>query len=150
MADDVFNISLGSVVEKVRDGAANCVMMLLKANETEADLVDRIDFENLLAQAGNTECDFTNYERKGSLTATITVDNTNNRVDVDIGDLTYVAAGGASNNTTTKAIVGYDETVGSPTEDDSIKPMTHHDFALTTDGNDFTLEVNANGFFRAA
>ena len=29
-------------------------------------------------------------------------------------------------------------------------PVSHHDFLLTTDGGDFTLELNASGFGRAS
>lgn len=145
MANGVFNIAKGAVAEKIRDSAAACFIMLLKVNEAEATLVDRATVSALLA-AANTEADFTNYARKTGLTGSITVDNTNERVDVDIADQTWTAAGGASNNTLTKAIVAYEEAAADATR----IPLTHHDFATTTDGGDLTLQVNASGFFRAA
>lgn len=146
MADGVFNIAKGAFVEKFRDGSGNGGILLLKANETEADMVDRDTVEALLAEAGTTEADFTNYARKTGLTGSITVDDSNNRVDVDIPDQTWTSAGGASNNTLTKAIVFYQESAA----DSGRIPLTHHDFALTTDGSDITLQVNAAGFARAA
>jgi hypothetical protein len=144
MADGVFNISKGAVAEKIRDSASACLMLLLKANETESTLRDRATVAAILA-AANTEADFTSYARKTGLTGSITVDNTNDRVDVDIADQTWTAAGGASNNTLTKLIVAYEESAA----DSGRIPLTHHDFAVTTDGSDVTAQVNAAGFFRA-
>jgi hypothetical protein len=145
VADGVFNIALGAVVEMFNDSGSAGIIMLLKANEAEATLVDRTDIADLLAEAGNTEADFTNYVRKTGLTGTVTVDNTNELVDVDVPDQTFSAAGGASNNTLTKAIVCYENAAADATR----IPLTHHDFAVTTDGNDLELQVATAGFFRA-
>lgn len=145
MADGVFNIAKGAVAEKFRDGSGAGLILLLKVNETVSAMIDRATVAALLA-ASNTEADFTNYARKTGLTGTITVDNTNDRVDVDIDDQTWTSAGGASNNTLTKLIVAYQESAA----DSGRIPLTHHDFALTTDGSDITAQVNASGFFRAA
>lgn len=145
MADGVFNIAKGAVAEKIRDSAAAVGMMLLKANESESTLRDRDDLAAILAN-GNTEADFTNYARKTGLTGSITVDDTNDRVDVDVADQTWTAAGGASNNTLTKLIVYYQESAA----DSGRVPLTHHDFAATTDGSDLTAQVNAAGFYRAS
>lgn len=146
MADGVFNIAKGAFVEKFRDGASNGIVLLMKANETESTLRDRDDLSALFGAAGNTEADFTNYARKTGLTATITVDDTNDRVDVDLPDQTWSSAGGASNNTLVKAVVAYQESAA----DSGRVPLTHHDFAATTDGSDLTIQFNASGFGRAA
>jgi hypothetical protein len=145
MANGVFNIAKGAFVEKVRDGAANLLILLLKANEAEATLIDRDSVADMLAN-GSAEADFTNYARKTGLTGTITVDDTNDRVDVDVDDQTWLQAGGALNNTLTKAIVAYEESAA----DSGRIPLTHHDFSVTTDGSDLTLQVNAAGFARAS
>lgn len=144
MADGVFNIAKGSIVEKFRDGAANGIVMLLKVNEAASTLIDRATVAALLA-AANTEADFTNYARKTGITGTITVDNTNDRVDVDIPDQQWTTAGGATNNSLTKLIVAYQESAA----DSGRIPLTHHDFVLTTDTSDITAQVNAVGFHRA-
>lgn len=146
MADGVFNIAKGAFVEKIRDSASVCLILLLKANEAETTLIDRDNVSLMLAEAGTTEADFTNYARKTGLTGSITVDDTNDRVDVDIPDQTWTSAGGATNNTLTKAVIAYEESAA----DTGRVPLTHHDFAVTTDGNDLTLQVNAAGFGRAA
>lgn len=145
MADGVFNISKGAFVEKFRDGSGAGILLLLKVNQVEDSLLDH-DTLAALFGAANTEADFTNYARKTSLTGSITVDDVNNRVDVDLPDQTWTSAGGASDNTLTKAITAYQESAA----DSGRIPLTHHDFAATTDGNDLTLEFNAVGFARAA
>lgn len=145
MANGVFNIAKGAVAEKFRDGAAAGLILLLKVNQTVTDMIDHDTVEALLA-GGNTEADFTNYARKTGLTGSITVDDTNDRVDVDVADQTWTAAGGASNNTLTKLIVAYQESAA----DSGRIPLVHLDMAMTTDGSDVTAQINASGFFRAA
>lgn len=145
MSDGVFNIAKGAVAEKVRDGAANLLILLLKTGETETALVDYDDVAALLAGTP-VEADFTNYARKTGITGTITVDDSNDRVDVDIPDQTWTAAGGGTNNTLVKLIVAYEEAAADATR----IPLTHHDFAATTDGSDLTASINASGFFRAS
>ena len=145
MADGVFNIAKGAVAEKVRDGAANVGVMLLKTAEADATLEDYDTLAAILAGL-NTEADFTNYARKTGITGTVTVDDTNNRVDVDIPDQTWTSAGGASNNTLVKLIVYYEDSAA----DSGRVPLTHHDFAITTNGGDLTAQIATGGFFRAS
>lgn len=145
MADGIFNYAKGRFVEKIADAAANIEVFLLKANESEATLIDRTDFANITAQAGNTEADFTNYAEKTGVTATLHMDTTNDWIDVDIPDQTWASAGGTTNNTLTKLIVCYSEGAG----DANKIPISHHDFSVTTDGSDITAAVNAEGFARA-
>lgn len=145
MADFVFNIAKGAVAEMVRDGASALGMMLLKTSEADDTLNNHDTLAALLA-GGNVEADFTNYARKTGLTGSITVDDTNNRVDVDLPDQTWASAGGASNNTLTDLIVYYENAAADATR----IPLTCHDFASTTDGSDLTAQVNASGFFRAS
>jgi len=145
MSAGVFNISKGAFVEKIRDASTNLFVMLLKVNQTDDDLLDHDTIAAMLA-GGNTECNFTNYARKVGLLGTITVDDVNNRVDVDCDDQTWTNAGGGLNNDVTKAIFAYQEAAA----DANRIPMTHHDFIATTDGNDLTIQLNASGFARAA
>lgn len=145
MADFVFNIAKGAAAEKVRDGTTALGILLLKVAEADATFKDRDDLAAILANGG-TEADFTNYARKTGLTGTITVDDTNDRVDIDLPDQTWTAAGGAANNALTDAIVYYQDAAADATR----VPLTNHDFVLTTDGSDLTLVVNASGFYRAA
>src|SRR5262245_58935337 len=144
MADFVFNIAKGAVAEKVRDGASNIEVMLLKTAEADTTFKDRDTVADITANGG-VKCDFTNYAAKTGITGTITVDDTNDRVDVDIPDQTWLAAGGATNNNITDLLVCYRESAG----DSGLIPLTCHDFTVTTDGSDLTAQINAVGFFRA-
>lgn len=146
MADGVFNIAKGAAAEKFRDAAANGIVLLLSANETEADLIDHDALDVLIAAAGNTEAGFTNYARKTGLTGSITVDDSNDRVDVDFPDQTWSSAGNGTNETLTKLITAYEESAA----DSGRIPLTHHDFTPTTDGSDLTAQFNAAGFYRAS
>lgn len=146
MADGAMNIAKGAVAEKFRDGAANGIVLLLTANETEADLIDHDALDVLLGAAGNTEATFTNYARKTGITGSITVDDSNDRVDVDFPDQTWSSAGNGTNETMTKLITAYEESAA----DSGRVPLTHHDFTPTTDGSDLTAQFNAAGFYRAS
>lgn len=127
----------------MRDGAANVGVLLLQTVESDALMKDRTTVAALLT--GNTEATFTNYSRKVGITGTVTVDQANDRVDVDIPDQTWTTAGGATNNTLAKLIVFYDEGGTDATR----IPLTAHDLILVTDGSDLTAQVAAAGFMRA-
>jgi hypothetical protein len=145
VADFVFTSAAGVGAEKVLDSAANLGVMLLKASEGDAGLRDRTTLATILGAAGNTEADFTNYARKTGLTGTVTTDAANNRQDVDMPDQTWLAAGGATNNTLVKAIIYYQDSAA----DSGRVPLVGLDFAVTTDGTDLTMQLNAAGFLRA-
>lgn len=158
MADGVFNIAKGRVNELVTRVDTNdptnsaLIIVLLQAGEADGTLEDYDDLSTLLAAAGNTEATFTNYARK-TLTdtdlTTPTPDDTNNRMDADFPDQTWTSAGGATNNTLVKLLVCYDSDTTGGT-DSNIIPLTHHDFAVTTDGSDLIAQVAAAGFYRAS
>lgn len=154
MADFIFNLSLGRIREFADDAAgdvaaAQIKLVLYKA--AGADSTDR-DFDTKTALDGgdSTEADFTNYATKDIQDAsiTVTVDDTNDRVDIDVPDQTWTSAGGASNNTLTDAVFFYDNT-GSDA-DSALIPISRHDFTPTTDGSDLTLQVDAAGLWRAS
>jgi len=144
MADFVFNIAKGAVAEKVRDGATGLGILLIKTAESDAAMKDRITLTDLLG--GNTEANFTNYARKSGITGTVTVDQANDRVDVDMPDQTWTSAGGGTNNTLAKLVIYFDE---GGTDGTRI-PLTGHDFVVTTDGSDLVAQIATSGFFRAS
>lgn len=145
MADTLMNIALGAFAEKFRDGAANGGVSLMKANEADETLRDRDTVAAVFAEAGNTEADFTNYARKTGISGSITIDDVNNRLDVDIGDQLFSSAGGAANNTLTKLLFWYEESAS----DAGRVPISQHDFGISTNGGDITAAINANGIARA-
>lgn len=150
MGDGVFNQAKGSVGEMVRDDVAKMVVLLLETAEADGTLVDYDDVAAMLVGAP-VEANFTNYERKTTASspttdATRTVDDSNDRVDVDMADQIWTTAGNGTNETLAKFITAYNDGAG----DANLIPCTHHDLTVTTDGSDITVQLNASGFYRAA
>jgi hypothetical protein len=159
MADSVFNIAKGRVVEYYNRAENNdpansaLIIVALKATglESHAALQDYDDLAAILA-AANDEATNTGYARitleSAQLAALPAPDDTNNRFEVDIPDQTWTAVqttGGAW----AMLLICYDPDTTSGT-DSTIIPLTMHDFAVTPDGSDIIVQVNALGFFRAA
>jgi mannitol-1-phosphate/altronate dehydrogenase len=154
MADGVFNIAKGFVgnYAALGEGANDAlIVVLIVASGLEADdTLNNHDNLSVLLASTNDEATFTNYARKVvSASITTTVDDTNNRVDIDMPDLTWTSAGGGTNNSISKLLVCYDNDTTAGT-DTSIVPLTYHDFVVTTDGSDLTAQVATAGFYRAA
>lgn len=148
MADFVFNIAKGkaayySTLPATNDGL---IVVLLKTAAADATMKDFDTLSAVLA-GGSVEADFASYARKSLTSATVTVDDTNDRVDVDIADQTWTAA--TTGQTLAKLLVCYDPDTTTGT-DTTVIPLTAHDFAVTTDGTDLIAQVAAAGFYRAS
>lgn len=141
MADLVFNIVKGAVAEIIRDGANIQICVIDAGATTDATFRDHDALSNVIAAA--TERTTSGWARKAisNGSVTLTVDDTNDRVDVDIADQTWTAvSSGASTD------LVFAEDLGGADSGD--RPLTLHDFAITPDGSDVTATV-AN-FFRAS
>lgn len=147
MADFVFNIALGRAAYYGTLPAASDALIIvpIETSGIEADgtLRDYDDLATLLAAANNEQ---STMGRKTVSSVTVTVDDTNNRVDLDIADQTWTAATG---NAISAILVCYDPDTGAGT-DSSIIPLTKHDATVTPDGSDITLSIAASGFYRAS
>lgn len=131
MAAIVFNVAKGALVEKVRDGSANLIVLLLSTAEADATLRDYDTLAALLAGA-NTEVVHASYSRKTGITGTINVDDTNDLVDVSLPDQTWTALSGPD---PVKVIVAYEESAS----DAGRIPLTAHDLSIVSDGSSLTL-----------
>jgi len=154
VADFIFNIAKGKIAQYTSQvGTANAALVLLFVKsaglEADATLKDYDTIQALLA--GTTdEADFTNYVRKTITAATVTVDDTNDRVDLSFtSPVTWTSAGGASNNTLGALIIAFDNDTTSGT-DANLVPVAKYDVSLTTNGTNVTVTLNAAGFARAA
>lgn len=159
MANFVFNRSKGRVTEFAERVNANdptnsvFVIALIAATgvESDATLVDTDDFAALVAGATNfstnTGASRKTLDNTGGIT--ITYDDSNDRVDVDIPDQTWTAVAADGTGAISDLVVGYDSDSTAGT-DSNIIPMTFHDFAITPDGSDITAQVPSPGFFRAS
>lgn len=155
MADFVFNIAKGRVAQlakNVDDGNpanSRLVMIVFNSAATDAVLRDLDTVAAIEADANTAEVGNTNYARKvlGAADVTITVDDTNDRVDIDITDQTWTAV--AAGTAWTDVCIAYDADNTAGTDSDLI-PLTWHDFSVTPDGSDITAVINAAGFYRAS
>ena len=155
MANFVYNRSLGRGVEYAErinaNDPTNSVFLIeaIASTATDAVLKDLDDFAAIEADANTAEVAQSGYARKTINDAsgmTITYDDTNDRVDVDVADQTWtaVASGGSA---WTDLVFGYDSDSTAGT-DSAVKPVTQHDFAITTDGSDITAQIAV--FLRAS
>lgn len=153
MANYAFNIAKGRAVELYRHvednivSASELVLVPCSASDTEANAQDADTLTAALATAINEQTGggWVRKDLSDSLLATFPApDDTNNRYDVSLPSVTWTAP--ASSNNTTGLLVCYDNT-GSDA-DSALLPISHHDFAVTTDGNDVIL--NSGVFYRAS
>ena len=153
MANFAFNIAKGRAVEQYRLVKDNIVaaslltLIPLSASDTEANAQDADHVTAALATAMNEQTgggwvrkDLTDSE----LAAFPAPDDGNNRYDVSLPSVTWTAPTAASD--TTGLLVCFD-TTGSDA-DGVLMPQSHHDFAVTADGNDVIL--NAGVYYRAS
>lgn len=157
MADFVYNIAKGRVAElynrvDTNDPANSALVVAVLATAgIESDATLR-DADTLAAVVAGTTNEVTNagYARKILTDADLVAfapDDVNDRVDLDIPDQTWtgVAAGDGWND----LVVCYDSDTTSGT-DANIVPLTQHDFVITPDGSDITVQIAAAGFYRAS
>jgi hypothetical protein len=145
MANIVFNISLGRVAyDATLPGTADALVVVpieTTGIESDATLRDYDDLSALLAAANNEQ---TTMGRKTVTSVTVTVNDTNDRVECDFADQTWT---GATGNAISALLVCYDNDTGAGT-DANIRPLTKHDFVISPDGSDITATVA--DFFRAS
>ncbi len=147
MSDFVFNVSKGIIKHYASLPATNDALIVvpLEASgiETDTTLKDHDDLETLLAGTSNEQ---TSLGRKTVTTGiVITVDDTNDRVDIDAPDQVWTATSG---NAVGALLWCYDaDTTGGT--DANIIPVSKHDFSFTPDGTDVTAVVAAAGLLRA-
>ena len=145
MADFVCNIAKGAVAEKIRDGA-NLILLVYDAGASTDDArTDAVTVTAFLAISGVVERTTNGWTRKtvANGSVTLTVDHTNNRVDVDIPDQTWT---GPTSGAVTDILVAED----AGGADGTRIPLTNHDFPITPDGSDVVAQIAAAGFYRAS
>lgn len=154
MADFVYNQAKGRAVgwaDRVNaNDPANSAFIIEVINTaaTDATLRDLDTFAQIEADANTAEVANAGYARKTITDAsglTVTVDDTNDRNDLDIPDQTWTAV--AAGTAWTDVVFGYDSDTTTGT-DANVIPISQHDFAVTPDGSDITAQVAV--FFRAS
>jgi hypothetical protein len=150
-SDFQFNIAKGKLAYYASLPATNdaLIAVLLQTTGIEADSTMR-DYDNLsLLLAGSSdELTATNYVRKTLSGVTVTVDDTNDWVDVTCSAFTWTALGGVSNQAVGKMLICYDDdTTGG--SDTNLIPLVAIAQSFTTTGVDETFTPVSPGFFRA-
>lgn len=142
MANKVTNIGKGRFVHFATLPATNdaLIAVVLEATGLEADdaLQDYDDLAALLAGASNEQ---TTMGRKTLTGVTVNINDTTNVASVDVADITWLAATG---NATGKLVICYDADTTAGT-DANIIPLTLHDFSVTPDGTDITVQIDSAG-----
>ena len=157
MADFVFNIALGRVVELYNrvdsNDPTNAVLYVHAWVSTAADATLK-DLDNLslvVADVNTAEATNTNYAQKQLSDADLTAfapDDGNDRTDLDIPDQTWTSVTAGDNWTDLSISYDADSTAGTDT-DTAVVPLTWHDFIVSPNGGDITAQIAAAGFFRA-
>lgn len=155
MANFVFNISKGrgvenyNMVENNSPAASALVLVPLSQSGTEAQGQDLDDLAAVEADANFAERTSNSWVRKVltdvELAAFPAPDDGNNRYAVALPATTWT--GPTAGGNTTGLLVCYDADTAAGT-DSAIRPITHHDFTVTADGNDVIL--NAGDFLWAS
>jgi hypothetical protein len=155
IANFAFNISKGRAVElynrvESNDPSTSALIAIpLSLSGTEAQGQDIDDMAALEADANFAERTSGSWVRKTwtdtELAAFPSPDDGNNRYDISVPSTTWTTP--AAGNNTTGLVIVYDANTGAGT-DSNLQLVSHHDFAVTTDGNDVVL--NAGVFYRAS
>lgn len=151
MANFVFNIAKGRVadfydrVDSNDPSTSRLVIIPLETSglESQANLEDSVSVAEVLDGTTNEQTTMGRKYLTDSDLAALAADMTNNRMDVDIPDITWT---GATGNAISALVIAYDP---NSSADSAIIPLTHHDFAVTPDGSDITAQIAATGFYRA-
>jgi len=156
MADQIMNIALGRIAELYNrvdlSDPTNAVftIVVIDTSATDATLKDLDTLALVLADANTAEVTNTNYARielDDTDFAAFAPDDANDRVDLDFADQTFSAI--AAGDSWTDVLICYDSDSGAG-DDTNIVPLAQYDFAVTPDGSDITMQLNAAGFFRAS
>lgn len=152
MANMVLNIALGQVVSYYRavdennPATAELYVLAFNCGDTDAAVRDVDTVAAIEALASTAEVTNSGYARKVLTDTDLTTfapDDTNDRVDLVIADQTFTAV--AAGSAWTDICIAYGLNGGA----DSAKvPLTWHDFAVTPNGGDITVDVPVTGFYR--
>lgn len=143
MSNVVYNEAKRAIFAGEIDLNADDIRVLLVMTNTTIDsendsIVNVDDFTTL------DEFDGANYARKALANEAVNKDTTNDRAEFDADDVTWTALGAGTRDCDGALVYKH---VNDDT--DSI-PIVYLDFSATPDGNDFTIQWNAEGILQAA
>ena len=148
MAALIPNIAKGKLMRYGMLPEANDAILwvIFTGSETDANIRDADDLAAVIALSVN-EATFTGYSRATAASVTVTVDDTNDRTDLDAADPSWSPTT-AEAVTRIGAVYDSDTTGGA---DSAIIPLFVDDFALTTPTSGTVgYTVASGGFARAS
>lgn len=147
MTEFVPNIALGKFAYYAGLPAANDAIIAIPIEtaglESDAILKDYDTVAAILAASNNEQ---TTLGRTTATAVTVTVDDTNNRTDVDCANITYI---GGTGNACSRLLFCYEPDTTAPADANKI-PLMVDNFVVTPAGGDITYQVSAAGFLRAS
>jgi len=154
VADFVFNIAKGRAAELMNNvdvgSPANSRLILIPFSSTDTDDAvgdcDTVAAVEALSSTAEVSANGWNRKTLAAADVTVTIDDTNNRVDVDIiNDQNWTPTATA----VTDLLLAYDNDNTAGT-DANLIPLLWFDFAITPDGSQVVAQFNAAGVFRAS
>ena len=150
MAAIVANVGLGKVARYADLPLTNEILvygLLVTAGlVSDATLKDYTTVSGMLAGASD-EATFTGYARVTATSVTVTIDQANDRTDVDTADPQWSPT---SAQALGKLFLCYEPDSTAPADANKV-PLFYDDFSLTTPtSGTVTYQVAASGFFRAS
>ena len=152
MSNFTFNIAKGKVrafCENVENNTpTGCEIVAIALNVTgdqDAAMIDVDTVSALLALSNVAEVTNTNYSRIDNVAANIaiTVDDTLNRIAIDIDDQVFATI--LAGDPWTDLVFAFDPTGSSA--DTALVPLVLHDMVATPNGENITGQPPATGFF---
>ena len=155
MADLIPNIAKGRHVQLAMNvdlgtpANSRLIMIPFQSTDTDDAVRDCATVAAIEALAATAERAANGWNRKTLAAAdvTVTVDNTNNRIDWDITDQNWTPTN--AGDTTNRVVVAYDPDNTAGTDADLI-PLVVVDFAITPDGSQVTIQIDPAGIARAS
>lgn len=147
MSNLVFNAAKGRVGYYAGLPLTNDALIAVVVQSTgiASDAAMR-DYANLGAIFAGSSSEQTTMGRKTLSAVTVTVNNTDDRLEVDANDITWTAASGPAVGA---VVICYDPDTTAGTDADLI-PLVKLDMVVTPSGGDITLVFGVGGFYQAA
>ncbi len=157
MANLMFNVAKGRSTELFNrvnaNDPANAVLVWVPINTATADatLIDLDTLDAVLGDGGTSELTAGGWARVVLTDADVAaistmLDDANDRYNLDLADVDFGAIAAANDSTDLLLCYDSDSTAG---DDTNVVPIAIYDFAVTTDGNNVTAQVNAGGAIQA-
>jgi hypothetical protein len=146
MGNVIFNVSKGNASYWATLPAAtdSIIVVPLEASGLVADAT-MVDYDTLAAVLAGASNEQETMGRKTLTDVTVTVNDTDDRVEIDAANPSWTSTAG---NATGALLFAYKP--ASDSTDDAIIPLSVHTWAYTPDGNNVEATLDSSGFYRTA